>query len=250
MGALARTAPAQPQRTQEAGCGLSELLDGGVVSTREGELFVREVCLGDLSAGSRSFARHIARSLWAAGGGLPLGRRGAVWFDIETAGWLGRPMFLAGMLQYDGRDLLIKQFFARHWAEERALVAQVCRELHRAPALFTFNGKSFDMPFVRDRAAYHRISPPHCPEHVDILHLARRRWRGVVPDCRLVTLERHICARRRANDVPSSEIPLRYHEYVHTGDAALIVPVFRHNVLDLVTLLQISLALAGRGGQK
>ena len=255
---LRRTLGGLPRMTsprQQAGRareGLSEMMDGGIVSTREGEIFVREFALGHHSEHSRSFARRMIRACSAAGNAeeMPLGRQGAVWFDIETAGWLGRPMFLAGMIRRDGDDLVIKQFFARHWAEERALVAQVCEELRSASALFTFNGKSFDMPFVRDRAAYHRMNPPDCADHVDILHLARRKWRGVLPDCRLQTLERHVCSRYRAGDVPSSEVPLRYHEYIHSGDPALIAPVFRHNMLDLITLVEVSAALAERGGKK
>jgi uncharacterized protein YprB with RNaseH-like and TPR domain len=79
--------------------------------------------------------------------------------------------------------------------------------------------------------------------HCDLLHHARRRWGGKLPDCRLQTLERHILRRRRSNDIPGRDIPAVYHDFVRTSDAWLIRAVLHHNALDLVTLLQLSVCV-------
>ena len=136
--------------------------------------------------------------------------------------------------------------------------------------LATFNGKSFDWPMVHDRSTLHHLGcdmrcggvrkathpvrahdvqalTRHDPRpqliHCDLLHHARRKWKDKLPDCKLQTLERSICRRHRSDDIPGREIPSAYHDFVRSGDAWLIRSVLHHNALDLVTLLQISMAV-------
>ena len=113
--------------------------------------------------------------------------------------------------------------------------------------MVTFNGKSFDWPQVTDRSTlYHLGQEPaarHELIHVDLLHHARRRWRRELPNCKLQTLERYICGRRRSGDIPGRDIPRAYHNYVRTGDATEMRSILHHNALDLITLLQLALKL-------
>jgi uncharacterized protein YprB with RNaseH-like and TPR domain len=74
---------------------------------------------------------------------------------------------------------------------------------------------------------------------VDLLHHARRRWKHLYPDCKLTTLERHVCRRRRAGDVPGDEVPGLYHDYVKRGDPYRLIPVFHHNLLDVITMSEV-----------
>ena len=105
--------------------------------------------------------------------------------------------------------------------------------------LVSFNGKSYDMPYLRARAAATGVAMKFEPMHVDLLHVCRRRWKDMLPDCRLQTLETHICRQQRHGDIPGSEIPNAYHRFVRTGNAAVIVEVLKHNALDLVTLADL-----------
>jgi len=81
--------------------------------------------------------------------------------------------------------------------------------------------------------------------HIDLVHHARRRWNGILPNCRLITLELHICKRRRSGDVPSAEVPGLYHDFVKYGGAHRLIPVFHHNLLDVTTMDEILRALVG-----
>ena len=163
--------------------------------------------------------------------------------DIETAGFCGVPLFLIGALRFHQGDPHILQIFARDYAEEKRLLCEFARVAAGYDAAITFNGSSFDLPFLRDRGVFHHV-PIGLPErHFDVLTHARRRWRRELPDCRLQTLETSICGRRRCGDVPGSLIPGMYHEYVRTGDISPLLPVFHHNALDLVTTLEICLRL-------
>jgi hypothetical protein len=173
-----------------------------------------------------------------------LGLGGALFLDLETCGFSGTPLFLAGMLRVEGREAVLIQLLARDYSEEASVVAATAALLARHPLLVTFNGRSYDLPFLRDRGVRHGIAVPTPPGHLDLLHAARRRWREVLPNCRLQTLESRLTGRIRSGDVPGSEVPERYHDFVRDGDPRPLVPVLRHNLLDLVTLVGLLPPLA------
>ncbi|MBD3184899.1 exonuclease, partial [Candidatus Poribacteria bacterium] len=109
--------------------------------------------------------------------------------------------------------------------------------------LVTFNGKTFDAPFIADRMIYHRKRFRWKQTHVDILHHSRRQWKEELPDCKLQTLESYICGRKREGDVPGSLVPEVYKEFVKRGDTRLLAEVFHHNALDLITLTELTVIL-------
>jgi uncharacterized protein YprB with RNaseH-like and TPR domain len=162
-----------------------------------------------------------------------------LYVDIETAGFCGCPLFLIGAMRYNGEDFTIEQCFARNYAEEAAVVAYFANELSQREALVTFNGKAFDLPFIVDRGVINNVPVPQNRHHFDLLHEARRRWRRLLPNCKLQTLERAISRRARAGDIPSAEIPQAYHDFVRTGDAGRMKAVLFHNALDLITMAEI-----------
>ncbi|MBD3366700.1 MAG: hypothetical protein GF405_00830 [Candidatus Eisenbacteria bacterium] len=167
----------------------------------------------------------------------------AIFVDTETTGLSGNMVFLLGTMRVSGGRVTLRQVFARDYREEPALLEEWLRLLAGSSMIVSFNGKSFDLPVLRDRFALHGLDPPEEPVHVDLLHHSRRRWRGVLPDCRLQTLEWRVCGRRRTGDIPGDEIPAAYHRFVRTGDSTDMLTVFHHNALDLVTLADIAAAL-------
>jgi uncharacterized protein YprB with RNaseH-like and TPR domain len=179
---------------------------------------------------------------WVVRGGLER----AVYLDLETCGLTQACVFLAGTMQWNGEDFVLRQYLARDYAEERALVSRLSRYLAQAEMLITFNGKSFDVPMLRDRATMHGLELCLPPKHIDLLHHARSRWRDKLPNCRLITLEAYICQRRRSGDVPGGEIPGLYHDFVKHGDPYRLIPVLHHNLLDVITMDEILRAMVER----
>jgi len=159
--------------------------------------------------------------------------------DVETCGLRSMPAFMVGMLIADARGLILSQALARDYAEEPALLEWTGRMLEEAGGVITFNGSSFDLPYLRDRRVYHRQPPWAEPPHLDMLHVARRVWGKGLPNCRLQTLEEHLTGRVRRDDIPGCDIPNVYHAYVQSGDARPIRTILRHNRLDLLTLAEI-----------
>ncbi|MGE3809804.1 MAG: ribonuclease H-like domain-containing protein, partial [Gemmataceae bacterium] len=194
--------------------------------------------------------------------------RQTLFLDLETCGFAGSMVFLVGLVWHDGGTLVIDQLFARNYAEERPVLETLWSIAERCRVLVTFNGKSFDWPLVCDRSTRHHLrvrvprrepragvqtslggfprlaEPPSELVHCDLLHHARRRWKQVLPDCRLQTLERYVCSRVRHNDLPGALVPAAYHEYVRSGRADRVDDILRHNALDLLTLVQLAGRLA------
>jgi len=182
---------------------------------------------------------HIQRYLTSIGLPAPFQPEDILVFDIETTGLGHSPLFLIGTLSWEDDDLVVRQYFARSYAEEAAVTSLFIEEAREKRLLVSYNGKSFDLPYIRTRAAACRLPFTLAPAHFDLLHTARRICRGKLPNCQLQTLERHICGRTRFGDIPGAEIPDAYHDYVRTGNARRIVQILKHNMLDLVTLAEL-----------
>ena len=171
-----------------------------------------------------------------------------LFLDIETTGLSNSPLFLVGVMYFTDADkneptFKIDQLFARDYSEEISLLHYINKVFANFAVFATFNGLSFDIPFIRNRMIYHRLNPEIDHFHFDILHHSRRKWRGQVPNCKLQTLETRICNRRRIGDIPSDLIPDAYHEFVRTGDTLLLKEIFQHNALDLITMAELIVAL-------
>jgi len=171
--------------------------------------------------------------------------------DLETTGvggGAGTYAFLVGCGWFDGATFRVRQFFLSSYGAEPALLEGVTRLAERVTGIVTFNGKSFDLPFIETRYLYYRMKTPFLGlPHVDMLHPARRLWRagndwagGSPGSCRLSVLERSLCGVVRDGDVEGFEIPSRYFTYVRTGDPRPLEAVFEHNRLDLVSLALVS----------
>jgi hypothetical protein len=142
------------------------------------------------------------------------------------------------MVWHEG-DFEARQFFARNYAEERAVLAMFLDECASRKLLITFNGKSFDFPYIRARSAANGLRFDLAPAHLDMLHECRRIWKRSLPNCKLQTLETFICRRKRHGDIPGDQIPDAYHEYVRSSDAWQMVDVLKHNMLDLITMADL-----------
>jgi len=180
--------------------------------------------------------------------------RATVLLDLETCGLAGSMIFLIGLIHQGDSGLQLSQLLARDYSEEPAVLASLWEIMSTQRVLVTFNGKSFDWPMIRDRTTLHRMDREFAsakrdstttPDlvHFDLLHHARRCYSADLPDCRLTTLERRICGRRRVGDIPGGDIPAAYHDFVRTGETRQMTAILHHNAMDLVTLLELSLRI-------
>ena len=181
--------------------------------------------------------------------------------DLETtglAGGAGTYAFLVGCGWFEDGRFKVRQFFLASYLAERALLQALVDVARKAGAVVTYNGKSFDLPLVETRFTLHRMETPFAGmPHIDMLHPARRLWRGNADSgaagpladvrrdtgtssCRLSSLEQVLCGHVREADVAGFEIPARYFQFVRTGDARPIEAVLEHNRLDLLALALVT----------
>ncbi len=173
----------------------------------------------------------------------------ALFLDTETtglAGGAGTMVFLCGTARFleDG-SLLFRRWFLKSPGGERAFLEGILGDLSRASVLVTFSGKSFDRHRLADRLAFHGMDEAvRRMTHLDLLHSARRVYRKRLPDVRLRTLEERLLEVFRGDDLPGAECPRLYLDWLR-GHAVDLEPVFRHNELDVLSLVTL-LARLGR----
>jgi uncharacterized protein YprB with RNaseH-like and TPR domain len=169
-----------------------------------------------------------------------------VFVDLETtglSGGAGTVAFLVGCGYYDLDAFQVRQFLLTGFSGERALLAAVADFIGPARLIVTYNGKTFDLPVMETRWLFHRMETPFAEKrHFDMLHPARRLWRGRddrEAGCSLGELERRLIGFSRIGDVPGFEIPGRYFRFLRSGDPRPLEAVLEHNRLDLVSLAAV-----------
>jgi uncharacterized protein YprB with RNaseH-like and TPR domain len=172
----------------------------------------------------------------------------ALFLDTETtglAGGTGTTAFLVGIGRFEDEAFVVRQYFLRQPHEETAMLKQLQALVGSASGLVTFNGKSFDIPLLRTRAVLNRL-PIDFERllHFDVLHAARRLWKGQFEDCSLGGLEGHILRWRRHQDIPGALIPQIYFDFLRHGDASQLPEVFAHNRQDIMSMAALLVRIA------
>lgn len=163
-----------------------------------------------------------------------------LFLDTETTGLgmgAGTVAFLLGLGWIENGVFIVRQLLMRDYPEEPFLLQAFAELLPRFDAFVTYNGKSFDLPLLENRLTMHRMRQVDLGlPHLDLLYPARRVWRMRLKDCKLGNMERCVLGCGREGDLPGSEVPERYFQYLKTGDFALLEDVLHHNLLDIQTL--------------
>ncbi len=200
------------------------------------------VALGDLLALSPQAAARLAET-------DAFDFRQGVFLDTETsglAGGAGTIVLLTGVGTFEEDAYVVRQYFARNPAEERAYLPDLARFIAQRSGLITFNGRAFDWPLLRSRFILSGVEPPDESPHIDLLHPARRLWRPRLGACNFGNLERRILGHRRSGlDIPSYLIPGLWFEFARgRGRVQEMESVLYHNQEDVVSMVPLARIIA------
>lgn len=169
-------------------------------------------------------------------------------FDIETTGLspAGSRLILSGFLIPEGDDLVLTQYFAESLSDEEEVVAATLAVLDSLDVVVTYNGKSFDMPFVDARAR--RVLGPSgemlrdrmpYPYNLD-LYLVVRKFsplRQYLPNLKQKTLEDFLGLwENRMDEISGAESAAMYMDYLINRDPETEQIILLHNRDDVIQL--------------
>jgi len=179
-----------------------------------------------------------------------------LFLDLETMGlFAGQPLVVAGIARLGSDNtIIVEQYVVRDFPDELALLFEVNRQVDTHPVMVTYNGKSFDLPFLIGRSAYYdlKLKPPRV--HFDLLHFSRRAWgrkrglshassrsEGLSPlsSVSLRSIEEAILGLSRDTDLPGELVPEFYYDYLRTGNAGFLKPIVDHNRQDVISLVNV-----------
>jgi uncharacterized protein YprB with RNaseH-like and TPR domain len=194
-----------------------------------------------------------------------------LFIDIETTGQTTAEVFLIGIGYYSKKKhrFHTELLFAREIAEEAAVLYYFLELLPRFKMFVTYNGRTFDIPFIRNRVSvlfepediesiYTQIIPLPCSEpsenssnifrftkdlfdnfiHFDLYHAIRRNYKDQLPNYRLTTAEQNLLDFERVENLASAEVPLAYKLYIEDANTYIggIYKTIEHNFYDVINL--------------
>ncbi len=169
-------------------------------------------------------------------------------FDIETTGlYPGRDRIIsASFIDPDGSGLL--QFFCDDPAAEDFIVSRIIGTLSQYDSIITFNGQSFDLPFVLTRARKFGIAD-ELPMHrsVDVYRLLKNYWplASSMSSLRQKAVEEALgLSSLRDDKIGGDECIRLYSEYVNLGREEAKELILLHNGDDVRQLAGITRALS------
>ncbi|KZX10047.1 ribonuclease H-like domain-containing protein [Methanobrevibacter filiformis] len=164
--------------------------------------------------------------------------------DIETLGLSNVPIILIGIAEIQGKYIESTQYLLREKVEEPAVIQGFMDHLDENSVYVTYNGASFDVPFIKNRMNHHRMEYEHNLINYDLMYFARRLWRDKLPNCKLTTIEKHLFDIERVDDVPGSQIPGYYETYLKEQNIGPLIPIIEHNRMDIVSLASFMMKMA------
>jgi hypothetical protein len=171
-----------------------------------------------------------------------------LFLDTETtglSGGTGTVAFLVGCGWFEAGDFVTEQIFMRDFGEEKAVLSYLMEIAGDRKFIVTFNGRTFDITLLATRFVMNRLPDPLSDlPHLDLLHPSRRLVGHRLPNSRLGTIEEMVLKVYRNGDVPGSEIPQRYFNWLRYGDPRLMRDVFEHNRLDVISLATLAVHLS------
>lgn len=167
--------------------------------------------------------------------------------DIETTGLYSQrnKLILGGLLYEDEArgGVVLQQFFAEQRAEEAEVIRAYVEALSALDCVFTYNGASFDIPFILKRAEFCGVDTAgKLPVNIDLYNIVDRysALRSVLPNLRQKTVEAYCgIADIRKDEISGGDSVKLYNRFCETQSENLAQRILLHNADDVVQLSRL-----------
>ena len=164
--------------------------------------------------------------------------------DIETTG-LSRKhghVYLIGLVYFNKKDSswCLTQLFANHVEKEKDLLEKFNDFIYKFDLIVTYNGDSFDLPFIKYRSKSHNInSKVLSMNSFDIYREIRKNSSYLhLKNLKLKTVEESLGIYRE-DEYSGKDCISFYYEYMNTKETSLKQNILKHNYDDLYYLLDV-----------
>ena len=165
-------------------------------------------------------------------------------FDIETTGLspANSKVVLTGVLTVDQNGCgLVQQFFADQNDDEEAVIRATIDALKSIDYVITYNGRHFDMPFMKKRAEkYGLVFPDLYNLDLYLLISGYAPFKEVLPGLKQKNIESYMgIAISREDEISGKESVELYNRYMETKRFDLEEKILLHNHDDIIQLYKI-----------
>ncbi len=171
-------------------------------------------------------------------------------FDIETLGLNPSKVevILAGLMSVDDDGhCMIRQYFAEKPSEEKELLLALQKDLNQFDYLLTYNGKHFDLPFIKKRAEILGLADYLLrPHNLDLyLYLqGHSQIRNVISSLKQKSVEEYMgLAPSRSDEISGKESVELYYDFLNSFSEdernRLRTKILLHNHDDILQLYKI-----------
>lgn len=159
--------------------------------------------------------------------------------DIETLGLSNVPVILIGVSELEKNKITTTQYLLKSSKDEQSILNSFINHITDESIFVTYNGASFDIPFIKQRFFFYQQRVPLNQCHLDLYHMSRRLWNNQLPNFQLTTVEKYLFNLKRTCDVPGEYIPHYYKSYLQDKNPGPLIPIIEHNRIDIVSLAKI-----------
>ncbi|MCB6994576.1 ribonuclease H-like domain-containing protein [bacterium 210820-DFI.6.37] len=158
--------------------------------------------------------------------------------DIETTGLSPKhsSFVLGGLLTPESGALKAEQFFAEDLSQEQETLQAFLDAFSETDVLITYNGRHFDIPFIKGRAGQ---KADDLPFNLDLYLLVKQYapFRKFLPNLKQKTVENFLGLwQDRKDEISGKESVELYYQYLSRKDPEIKETILLHNYDDILQL--------------
>lgn len=160
-------------------------------------------------------------------------------FDIETTGFHRKKdtVIAITILTYECSAVMIRQWFSENATEEKNILLTVKPYFDNTPIHITYNGHSFDIPFLLSKYSNYNISVGlNKSKCYDLYRIARKTL--TLHSYKLKQIEKALNI-ERTDLISGKECTEMYLAYLNTNDQKFADTILQHNFEDVLNLVDL-----------